>query len=485
MAAAMLIAAATACSSEDSTKVFNAGSESTAQGSASSPGSSGAPPGNANAAGLSATRTAAAAAGSGDEAAHKTSGKIAGKSADESGGEAADRVAEKIGDIPAAPAPRPSPLLSSVPSPGLSSGPRATPSPTAAAEPAMRLARSADEPVVVDAIQPEDVPRAERVPVGVSPGAGGGTARESSSPPSRAPSPVPSRTPSPVASRAPSPAPLARPSGASAGGWGSPALAEDFGGEALRLTGGGGDMDLSGSSVQRYGRWEVRVRADEGAAPVALLRSVQSQARPRENSRHRGSRYGNSRHESSRYGSSQYGDSRYDSSQYGSSQYGDSRYGSSQYDASRYGSSQYDDSRYDDSRYGSSQYDDPGYGDSPYDSGYADPRYDSPESGGTDDRQTEDAAIGVAAIGGRSAELSVRQGREQARAEMPADFTQWHTIAVDWLPGRVTFWLDGRQVWNYTGPYVPRSEGMGLVLRNSGGGTVYVDSVRIYRAPER
>ncbi len=49
----------------------------------------------------------------------------------------------------------------------------------------------------------------------------------------------------------------------------------------------------------------------------------------------------------------------------------------------------------------------------------------------------------------------------------------------------MTFWLDGRQVWNYTGPYVPRSP-MGLVLRNdASGGTVYVDWVRIYRAPQR
>ncbi|MBE3014846.1 hypothetical protein IL992_37600 [Microbispora sp. NEAU-D428] len=402
MAAAMLIAAATACSNGDSAKVFNAGGESTAQGSASSPGSSGAVPGNANAAGLSATQTATAAAGGnagqkGDEAAEKTGDTT---------------VAEKIGDIPAGPSPRPSPTLSPLPSPGLSSGPPATPAPTAETEPPMRLARpvrTADRPVVVDVIEPEDVPRADRTPARAIPGGANGAARESS---------PPSRTPPP------------RSSGASAGGWGEPALAEDFGGQALRVTGGSTGVDLSGSSVQRYGRWEIRLRAEEGALPVALLRSARSAA-------------------------AQYGDSRRDGS----------RYDNSQYDEFRYDESQYDDSWRDDSE-------------------YAGPQDDVPQSARS--AEAEDASIGVAGIaGGRRAELSVRRDRELARAEMAADFTQWHTITVDWLPGRVTFWLDGRQVWNYTGPYVPRSP-LGLVLRNdASGGTVYVERVRIYRAPEQ
>ncbi|WP_169978133.1 glycoside hydrolase family 16 protein [Microbispora sp. H10836] len=372
MAAAMLIAAASACSSGDSTKVFNAGGESTAQRSASSPGSSGVLPGNANAAGLGATQTATAAAVAADEGA---------------AGQEGDKAAEKIGDVPAAPSPRPSPSPSVISSPS----PRATPAPTTEAEPPMRLARpvrTADRPVVVDVIQPEDVPREGRAPARVIPGGADAAAREPS---------APSRTPFP------------RSSGASTGGWGAPALVEDFGGEALRLGGGGQEVNLSAASVQRYGRWEIRVRAEEGALPVALLRSAGS----------------------------------------GAPEYGDAQY-----------------------------------------TEYAGSRYDIPDSPQADGARAEDAEIGVTGIGdagGRRAEFSVRQGRERARAEMAADFTQWHTIAVDWLPGRVTFWLDGRQVWNYTGPYVPRSEGMGLVLRNgaSGGGTVYVDWVRIYRAPGR
>ncbi|XVQ89074.1 glycoside hydrolase family 16 protein [Microbispora siamensis] len=400
MAAAMLIAAATACSNGDSTKVFNAGGESTAQGSASSPGSSGALPGNANAAGLSATQTATAAAA--------PAGENAGQKGDEAAEKTGDTtVAEKIGDVPAGPSPRPSPSLSPLPSPGLSSRPPATPAPTAETEPPMRLARpvrTADRPVVVDVIEPEDVPRADRAPAGATPGGTNGAARQSS---------PPSRTPPP------------RSSGASAGGWGDPALTEDFGGQALRVTAGSTGVDLSGSSVQRYGRWEVRLRAEEGALPVALLRSARSAA----------------------------------------AQYGDSRRDDSRYDESRYDESRYDDSWRDDSE-------------------YTGPQDDVPRSARS--TETEDASISVAGIaGGRRAELSVRQDRELARAETAADFTQWHTIAVDWLPGRVTFWLDGRQVWNYTGPYVPRSP-LGLVLRNdASGGTVYVDWVRIYRAPER
>ncbi|MFI7033439.1 hypothetical protein ACIBK1_32380 [Microbispora rosea] len=466
MAAAMLIAAATACSSGDSAKVFNAGGESTAQGPASSPGSSGARPGNANAAGLSATRTATAAAAPAGE--DRNGEKVAGTTGDTT-------IAEKIGDLPAAPSPRPSPSLSPLPSPGLSPGPRATPAPATGTgtEPPMQLAqpaRTADRPVVVNAIEPEDVPRAERSPATATPAGATGAARQSSPPPNTPPNtpPItppstplnasrgtpantPSRTP---ASRTPAP----RTSGASAAGWGEPALTEDFGGQTLRLTAGGGGMDLSGTSLQRYGRWEVRLRAEGGALPVALLQSPRS-------------------------GAAQYGGSRRGGSRYDQSRRGQSRLGQSPYDGSLYDDSQYDDSEYGEPRYGDSWRDGSEYA-GPQDNVPASTRF-AETGGGKTGAESEDAAIGVAGIAGGRAELSVRQGRELARAELGADLTQWHTVAVDWLPGRVTFWLDGRQVWNYTGPYVPRSP-LGLVLRNdASGGTVYVDSVRIYRAPQR
>ncbi|MCC5580353.1 family 16 glycosylhydrolase [Microtetraspora sp. AC03309] len=89
-------------------------------------------------------------------------------------------------------------------------------------------------------------------------------------------------------------------------------------------------------------------------------------------------------------------------------------------------------------------------------------------------------------------------GGQRAASSMRADFTQWHTAAVDWLPDRLTFWLDGKMVWNYTGPLVPKGRTMGLALQNDvvcdgalcrnastpATVTMYVDWVRIYRAPQ-
>ncbi|MFL6055824.1 MAG: glycoside hydrolase family 16 protein [Actinoallomurus sp.] len=75
------------------------------------------------------------------------------------------------------------------------------------------------------------------------------------------------------------------------------------------------------------------------------------------------------------------------------------------------------------------------------------------------------------------------------------DFTRWHTVAVDWLPSRLTFWVDGKAVWNYQGPYVPQRADMHLNLRNETADgfrrlvstpqrvTMEVDWVRVFRAP--
>ncbi|MFG1876140.1 family 16 glycosylhydrolase [Sphaerisporangium sp. NPDC049003] len=99
----------------------------------------------------------------------------------------------------------------------------------------------------------------------------------------------------------------------------------------------------------------------------------------------------------------------------------------------------------------------------------------------------------------RTGGIYIHRGEaEQAQSQVRADFTQWHTVAVDWLPGRLTFWLDGRQTWDYTGPRVPEGRPMHLTLQNdvvcnqwspcrdsSTPKTVsmFVDWVRIYRAP--
>ncbi|GII77006.1 hypothetical protein Sru01_19880 [Sphaerisporangium rufum] len=90
-----------------------------------------------------------------------------------------------------------------------------------------------------------------------------------------------------------------------------------------------------------------------------------------------------------------------------------------------------------------------------------------------------------------------RDDAPQAQSQVATDFTRWHTAAVDWLPGRLTFWLDGRRTWEYTGPNVPRGP-MHLTLQNDvvcdrwapcrdattpPTVSMYVDEVRIYRAP--
>lgn len=89
---------------------------------------------------------------------------------------------------------------------------------------------------------------------------------------------------------------------------------------------------------------------------------------------------------------------------------------------------------------------------------------------------------------------------DQAQNQLNADFTKWHVVAVDWLPDRLTFWLDGKPVWTYRGPLIPHRDRMGLALQNDQvcdrgpgfcrvGSTpkwvhMDVDWVRIYRAPQ-
>jgi hypothetical protein len=83
---------------------------------------------------------------------------------------------------------------------------------------------------------------------------------------------------------------------------------------------------------------------------------------------------------------------------------------------------------------------------------------------------------------------------------MRADFTRWHTVAVDWLPDHVTFWLDGIEQWTVRAPdpHIPSSSAMHLALQNDQGCDGFipcrtaqtppqvvmeVDFVRVYRAP--
>lgn len=67
------------------------------------------------------------------------------------------------------------------------------------------------------------------------------------------------------------------------------------------------------------------------------------------------------------------------------------------------------------------------------------------------------------------------------------DFTQWHTWAVEWTPNRLTWFLDGREIWTVTEGYkIPdNSHFLALQLDVSGKSrpnpvTFHVDYVRMY-----
>lgn len=78
-----------------------------------------------------------------------------------------------------------------------------------------------------------------------------------------------------------------------------------------------------------------------------------------------------------------------------------------------------------------------------------------------------------------------------------ADFSQWHTFAVDWLPGSITFYVDGNVVGSTTNPAAIPTKPMHLALQNDVGKagawipgrdantpevvTYHIDWVKIYR----
>jgi licheninase len=97
----------------------------------------------------------------------------------------------------------------------------------------------------------------------------------------------------------------------------------------------------------------------------------------------------------------------------------------------------------------------------------------------------------------KSGGLFIHHGADdrQVQRTTHADFTKWHTVGVDWLPDHVTFWMDGKKTWTYSGSFVPRQAGMQLYLRNEMREgfhrtprtpkriTMQVDWIRVYRAP--
>jgi len=47
-----------------------------------------------------------------------------------------------------------------------------------------------------------------------------------------------------------------------------------------------------------------------------------------------------------------------------------------------------------------------------------------------------------------------------------SDFTTWHTVAVDWLPSGLTYYVDGQATWNVNNPaYIPTTGQLHLTLQ--------------------
>jgi licheninase len=97
----------------------------------------------------------------------------------------------------------------------------------------------------------------------------------------------------------------------------------------------------------------------------------------------------------------------------------------------------------------------------------------------------------------RSGGLFIHHGQDdqQVQRTTRADFTKWHTVAVDWLPDHVTFWMDGKRTWTYRGSFIPQRSDMHLYLRNEKKNSfqrttstprkvsMEVDWIRVFRTP--
>jgi beta-glucanase (GH16 family) len=123
-------------------------------------------------------------------------------------------------------------------------------------------------------------------------------------------------------------------------------------------------------------------------------------------------------------------------------------------------------------------------------------------------RWPDDGEIDLAEVGnpqrhgaGEFLHLGVRNRFIGKHIPSTVDFTRWHTIAVDWLPDHITFWLDGKALWTVkhaTGnaDYIP-STPLHLALQNDAGCdtgcktdqntpaqvVMDVDWIKVYAAP--
>jgi beta-glucanase (GH16 family) len=84
----------------------------------------------------------------------------------------------------------------------------------------------------------------------------------------------------------------------------------------------------------------------------------------------------------------------------------------------------------------------------------------------------------------------------QVSKGVKGDFTQWHTFAIEWLPDRLVFSVDGKERWRVTDPEAIPTKPMHLAIQNDVGAcdswigcrnkstpqdvSLWVSSVRVY-----
>lgn len=73
-------------------------------------------------------------------------------------------------------------------------------------------------------------------------------------------------------------------------------------------------------------------------------------------------------------------------------------------------------------------------------------------------------------------------GRDREHRSVTSDFTSWHTVGVEWLPGSVTYTLDGRDWGSVTGDVVPDVP-MWMALQAQVGGCQRKADYGDYRCP--
>lgn len=68
----------------------------------------------------------------------------------------------------------------------------------------------------------------------------------------------------------------------------------------------------------------------------------------------------------------------------------------------------------------------------------------------------------------RTVGLFLHSGPENTERQriVKIDARRWHTYAVEWLPDRVSYLIDGRRVWNHRGSVIPPRGRMGLIVQN-------------------